>query len=120
MRRYRGKVRKELVPIPEMPDDSGEPLVVEVRSLLGHARADYMDAIAGEPTPDGTARRVNWHEVLPLLPYLSTYDPDTDEMMFDNPEDVMTYDSGAIERINQVAQRLSGITQEEEKEAGKS
>lgn len=118
VRRYRGKYRSELVPLPEFPDDDGEPTVVEVRSLLGHDRADHMTAIAGEANQDGV-RQVDWHQVLPMLPFLATYDPDDGMRFFESPEEVMEYDQGAIQRINEVAQRLSGMDQTEEARAGK-
>lgn len=119
MRSHRGKTRSELLEIPEFPDEDGNPLVVEVRSLLGEGRAAYMQAIAGDISGDDRqARQVNWNVVWPLLPYLSTFDPETGDMMFDSPQDVLEYDSGAIQRIIDKAQELSGINTDEEAAAG--
>lgn len=117
MKLNRGKTRKELVTVPEFIDDAGEPMTFEVRSLLGADRAQYMQAIAGDVT-DGAVRTVNWAQVWPLLPYMSTFDPDTGERIFESVEEVLEYDAGGVQRIIDAAQELSGINTTEEEAAG--
>jgi hypothetical protein len=118
MKLNRGKTRKELVTVPEFTDEDGEPMTFEVRSLLGVDRAQYMQAIAGDVATDGAIRTVNWNTVWPLLPYMSTFDPDTGERIFESVEDVLQYDAGGVQRIIDAAQELSGINTNEEEVAG--
>lgn len=119
VRKFQGVVRKELVPVPEWVDiETGETIELEVRSLTGGERADYLNAMQGEASEDGTMRRIDFRQATGLLAHLSTFDPDTGERIFDNTEDALTFDAAVLQRLNDVANELSGIDKNEEEAAG--
>lgn len=118
-RKYKGVVRKELLQIPEWLDEDGRPIVVEVRSLLGSERADYMNAMQGQTDGEGRITRIDFRQATGLLAFLSTF-MDDDMRLFDDPEDALQYDAAILERINQKAQEISGITNTEVEEAGEA
>lgn len=116
-RKFQGVVRRQPLAVPEWTDDSGEPIVLEVRSLTGGERADYLNAMQGTAGEDGEIRRIDFRQATGLLAHLSTFDPDTGERIFDNTEDALTFDAAVLQRINDVANELSGIDREEEEAA---
>lgn len=96
-------------------DDIGiEPLDVpewdvklEIRGMNGKARAKFMKAAVA--TPDGTP---NYEQFFADLIIASAFDPETGDQVFDPADrDVLNEKSGAaINRIADVAMRLSGLT----------
>jgi hypothetical protein len=119
VRKFQGVVRTELVAIPEWVDiETGQTIELEVRSLTGGERADYLNAMQGEAGEDGTMRRIDFRQATGLLAYLSTFDPDTGERIFDSTEDALTFDASVLQRLNDVANELSGIDKDEEEAAG--
>lgn len=103
-------IKSEKVKIPEWD------VTVEVRGLTGKQRARLLqDAIGEDGKPD-------LERIYPELVILSTYDPETGEQVFQPADrDALIEKSGAaLEKIAQVAMRLSGLQPDALKEAEKN
>jgi hypothetical protein len=87
---------------------------VEVRSMTGKRRAFMMTRFMGDGGLD-TER------LYPELLIATVYDPETGDMVF-RPEDADALNernAAALERIAQVALRLSGMTEKAQDDLGK-
>jgi len=90
-------------------------VTVEVRSMTGRERAQSMKEYVDE---EGN---VDAERLYPALIVATVYDPTTGEPVF-QPEDAASLNlknSGALEKLAQVAIRLSGMGQKAVDEAGK-
>ena len=99
----------ELVEVPQWG------VTVEVRGMSGKARAQFL----ANYTDD--SGRVQWDRLYPSLLVHAVFDPETGEQVF-QPEDgdAINLKSGsALEIVSNVALRLSGLNQDQQKEAGK-
>lgn len=95
-------IKKELVTVEEWG------VQVEVRGLKGSERARLM-----QDSVDAKTGSVDFVKLYPDLVIASTYDPETGEKVFEPTDrDALNEKSGAaLEKIAQVAMRLSGLTQ---------
>lgn len=103
-------IQVEVVPVPEWGG-----IQIEVRGMNGHARAKYMEMFRDEETG-----RINYPALYPTAIIECAYDPETGERIFnDDDEPIINQKSGkALERLASVAMRLSGMSEDSEKEAG--
>lgn len=102
-------IQTESVPVPEWGVD------IEVRGMNGAARATYMEKFRDEDTG-----RINYPALYPTAIIECCFDPETGERIF-RPDDepLINQKSGkALERLASVAMRLSGMSEDAEKEAG--
>lgn len=101
----------ELVEVPQWG------VTIEVRGMSGRDRAAFLSSYT-----DPETGRVNWGMLYPSLITATAFDPDNGERIFDDGDaDAINGKSGAaLERVAQVALRLSGMQQEDEDKAGKS
>lgn len=90
---------------------------VEIRSMTGEERArtleKYIDLDSG---------KVNFEAMTPEIIIASTWDPTTGEKVF-KPGDAGMLNkksAGALERLGQVALRLSGLSERAKEAAGKA
>lgn len=103
-------IQTEEVPVPEW-----NGIVIEVRGMNGHARAKYMEMFRDEDTG-----RINYPALYPTAIIECCFDPNTGEQVFNfDDEAIINQKSGkALERLASVAMRLSGMSEDAEKEAG--
>ena len=99
----------ELVDVPEWG------VTLEVRGMSGKARAQFLANYTDE------FGRVQWDKLYPNLLIHSVFDPETGEQVFlPEDNDAINLKSGsALEVVANVSLRLSGLNQNEQKEAGK-
>ena len=106
----------ELVDVPEWG------VKLEIRSMDGNQRAEWLakQMKNGSGDLDGmTAEDIR--ELYPNLIIVSAFDPETGERVFE-PEDaeqLNTRNSAVLERLAQVALRISGLTTQAESALGK-
>ena len=102
----------EVVEVPQWGD-----VKIEVRGMTGRDRAAFLSSYT-----DPDTGRVNWSMLYPSLITASAFDPDTGERIFNDEDgDAINGKSGAaLEKVAQVALRLSGMQQEDEDKVGKS
>ena len=95
-------VKTELVEIPEWG------ATVEVRGFTLGERLEFLQRVA----PNG---EVNRDHYLPELVIASVFDPDTGQKVFEPADRDMlkTKSAAAVDRITSVANRLSGIGEDE-------
>lgn len=88
---------------------------LEVRGMSGKARARFLSSYTDE---NGN---VQWDSLYPSLLIQTVYDPETGERVFQTEDaDAINLKSGeALETVAQVSLRLSGLDQNQGKEAGK-
>jgi len=99
-------VKTELVPIPEWD------VTIEVRGFTLGERLAFYDKVA----VDGQVNRENF---LPELVIASAFDPDSGEKVFEAADRDMLKgkSAAALERITTVATRLSGMSEDDVKDA---
>jgi hypothetical protein len=83
---------------------------VQVKGLSGRQRGIYLQGVI-----DPKSGKMKFAAMYPLLVLMSTYDPETEKPLFEEGDiDAIAEKSGsALEKIAQVAQRLSGLSPEE-------
>ena len=98
----------ELLDVPEWN------VKLEIRGMNGKARAKFMRAASAGP--EGAA---DFEQFFADLIIASSFDPETGEQVFDSADrDAINLKSGAaINRISEVAMRLSGLTDAAVKQA---
>lgn len=103
-------IRKEIITIEEWD------VQVEIRSLTAKKRSQLINAAM---TDKG---RIDFEKIYPELVIASTYDPITSDFVFEPTDRDMLNEKngGALEKIAQVAMRLSGLTSKAEEEAKKN
>lgn len=101
----------EVVEVPQWGD-----VKIEVRGMTGKDRASFLSSYT-----DPDTGRVNWDRLYPSLITSTAFDPETGERVF-QPEDAEAINAksgAALEKVAQVALRLSGMQQSDEDAAGK-
>jgi len=103
--------KKQLVEIPEWD------VTVEVRSISGKDRAKIIQNNFNTFT-----KTMDVNGMIPDLIILSTYDVETGERIFDESdrEEILKKSSGALDRIFNVAIKLSGLESESVSKAEKN
>lgn len=103
-------IEKDLVTVPEWGVD------VEVRSLTGTARADFLASYA---SGDG---EVNWHNLYPEVLIAHCFDPETGERLFEESDRtwIMSKSGAAIDRVATAAMNISGLGAKAVDDLGKS
>lgn len=88
---------------------------IDVKTMTGGERARIMQAAAE------SGGKVDFEKVYPDIVIGCAYDPTTGERIFnwDDREAIMLKSGAAIDRVAQVALRLSGFTEAAETAAGK-
>ncbi|WP_134705090.1 hypothetical protein [Ammoniphilus sp. YIM 78166] len=104
-------IKEENVPVSEWEVE------VQVRGLTGSARAKILSACV-----DTQTGAMDFEKLYPELLIASVYDPETGEKVFaDADRDALNGKSGgALEKVAQVAMKLSGFNQAAVKEATKN
>ena len=102
-------IRTELVTVPEWDD-----VKIEVRGFTLQERLDFYGRVS-----DGD--RINRDNFLPELVISTCFDPDSGQRVFEPADRDMlkTKSAGALERLTQVAMRLSGLQAEDVMEVEK-
>ncbi|CAB5220403.1 hypothetical protein UFOVP238_45 [uncultured Caudovirales phage] len=100
--------QSELVEVPQWG------VTVEVRGMSGKSRAQFLANYTDE------VGRVQWDRLYPNLLIHTVFDPETSEQVFlAEDSDAINLKSGsALEIVANVSLRLSGLNQEQQKEAG--
>lgn len=103
-------IQEEVVEIPEWG------VKVLVRGLTGEARAELLSRATD------LQGKINYKKLYASLLILSTYDPETKEPVFEDSDrdELMKKSASAIDKIVQVAMRLSGIGKIEEENLEKN
>lgn len=98
-------IQRELVEVPEWG------VIIEVRGMSGQDRAGMMDI-----QQDGSLKA---SAVYVDAVIKASYDPDSGERLFgeSDRDALLTKSAGALDRIAEVAMRLSGLSQEAVDEA---
>lgn len=91
-------------------------VTVEVRTMTARERARVM-----ENSVDPNTGKASISTMYPEIAISCVYDPESGEKVFDNKDKELLLDkSGAVlEKIAQVAMKLSGMTEESQGELGK-
>lgn len=90
-------------------------IVLNIRGMSGAARAEFIN---GARTEEGA---LDFASMYPALIVATAFDPDSGEQVFTQEDaNALNAKSGAaLERVCRVSMRLSGMTEESEKELGK-
>lgn len=91
---------------------------IEIRGMTGKARARFLrDVVDG----DGDDTEVNLERFYPALLIATVYDPDTGQPLFREGDEelINSRASTVLDRLGKIAQHLSGMDKEAEKELGK-
>ena len=102
-------IRSELVTIPEWDD-----VKIEIRGMTLADRLDFYDRVSDGDT-------INRKFFLPELVISSCFDPDTGQKVFEPADrDMLTGKAAAaLQRITDVANRLSALSEDDVKDAEK-
>lgn len=105
-------VKVELVTVEEW---GGE--VVEIRGMTGKARARFLRDVV-DPDSEG---EVDMERFYPSLLIATVYDPETGTPLFNEGDEelINSRSSAVLDRLGKIAQHLSGMDKEAEKELGK-